>query len=714
MQKSIRVYELAKELGVKSKEILTILQRDMDIDVKNHMSSVNDQVASKVRALISGVTQETVEAKSTELKAPEREGVEETATPARGAPAQPPAAQRAEADDLRSSQQAVTAASPAPAPAKPRERTRQTAQKEIEISEGITVAELAKAAGLRPADAVRRLVARGIMAAINQTLSEEQAANAVTAMGFAPRSAEPTARDEHLAGIIEESKPEREAPRAPVVTVLGHVDHGKTTLLDYIRNTRVQAGEAGGITQHIGASTVKVGDGSIVFLDTPGHEAFTAMRARGASVTDVSVLVVACDDGVMPQTVEALNHAREAGVPVVVALNKIDVEGANADRVKQQLADLGLLPEEWGGDTVMVAVSAITGEGVDELLEMLSLVSEMQDLKADPDKRAHGAVIDARLDRGRGPVVTVLVQEGTLRIGDPVLAGVHSGRVRAMMDGSGQPLTEAGPSTPVELLGLAGVPEAGEGFAVARDEKSARSSAQDLQARRRTEEILVSRPVTLNEFYDRLKEEDHQELRLILKADVHGSLEALRDSLEKLVSDEVSVRVIHGGVGAISESDVMLAAASEAIIIGFNVVPDANARRTREREGVDVRSYRVIYEIIDDVKAAMGGLLKPEIRDETIGRAEVRATFRVPELGVIAGCYVTEGKVQRNGRVRVLRDGVVLFEGQISSLKRFKDDAREVASGYECGLGVANWQDIEEGDELEIYVRREVPRQPAL
>ncbi len=710
MQKSIRVYELAKALGVKSKDILAILRDKMDIEVKNHMSSINDQVASRVRGILTGEPE----------PAPETGAEEPASPPEEKAPAGRAAAEKGPAPaDKKSSRPSGRRSSKTDSPARERSGGRgrpgrkQALPQEVEITGPMTVAQAAALLNIEASAAVRKLVSQGVMASVNQTLTVEQVADLCREMGVEPRVNELPEQDP-LLSLIEETDASREVSRWPVVTVLGHVDHGKTTLLDHIRKTRVQAGEAGGITQHIGASRVRVGEQRIVFLDTPGHEAFTAMRARGARVTDVAVLVVACDDGVKPQTVEALNHAREAEVPVVVALNKIDVEGANPDRVRQQLSDLGLLPEDWGGDTVMVPVSALSGQGVDELLEMIVLVAQMQDLKADPVKRAHGTVIDARLDRARGSVATVLVQEGTLRRGDPILAGVCPGRVRAMVDDAGRAVKEAGPSMPVEVLGLSGVPEAGDRFVVASDEKEARSLAETLQDQRRTEEISIQRPVTLSDFFDRLKEEEQQELKLILKAEVHGSLEALRESLEKLKVEEIAVRVIHGGVGAISESDIMLASASGAIIIGYNVVPDANARRTREREGVDVRTYRVIYEIIDDVKAALTGLLKPEIKEEILGRAAVRATFRVPDLGLVAGCYVTEGRIRRNARIRILRDGVVLHEGQISSLRRFKDDVREVVAGYECGLGLTNWHDIEEGDELEIFVEREVRREPAV
>ncbi|PZN12048.1 MAG: translation initiation factor IF-2, partial [Bacillota bacterium] len=509
-----------------------------------------------------------------------------------------------------------------------------------------------------------------------------------------------------------EEDPDHLQPRPPVVTVMGHVDHGKTSLLDRIRQTRVTAQEAGGITQHIGASVVEVGDKRIVFLDTPGHEAFTALRARGAQVTDIAVLVVAADDGVMPQTVEAINHARAAGVPIVVAITKVDKPEANPDRVRQQLTEYNLVPEEWGGDTVMVEVSSVTGQGIDELLEMILLVAELQELKANPNRPARGTVIEAKLDRGRGPVATVLVQTGTLRVGDAFVCGTTYGRVRALFDDRGRSIKEAGPSTPVEVLGASEVPDAGDRLEVVADEREARAIAERRQEeRRRDEQSRAARGLTLEQFAQQARgEAGERELRLVVKADVQGSLDALVPALERLSNEEVYVRILHAGLGAISEWDVMLAAASRAIVVGFNVRPDTNARQTAEKENVEIRTYRVIYELLDDVKAALQGLLKPVIREVVIGQAEVRATFRVPGVGTVAGCYVTEGKVARNARVRVVRDGTVVYEGRIASLKRFKDDVREVNQGYECGVGIERFNDVKEGDVLEVFQEQEVAR----
>ncbi len=493
---------------------------------------------------------------------------------------------------------------------------------------------------------------------------------------------------------------------------MGHVDHGKTSLLDAIRQTNVTATEAGGITQHIGAYQVELGGRRITFLDTPGHEAFTAMRARGAQATDVAVLVVAADDGVMPQTVEAINHARDARVPIVVAVNKVDKPHAQPERVQRQLSEMGLVPEEWGGDTVMVPVSAREKRGIQELLEMILLVADMRDLKANPDRPAMGTVIEAKVDRGRGPVATVLIQKGTLRVGDFFLVGEVYGRVRAMANYRGEPCDEAAPSMPVEVLGLSYVPEAGDVFQVVIDEREAKQVAEKRAERKRVSEIgETSKKVSLEDLFEQIKEGQTKELRVIIKADVQGSAEALKQAIEQLSTDEVRVNVIHSGVGAVSESDVMLASASNAVVIGFNVRPDAAGTASAEVEQVDVRLYRVIYEALDDVKKAMEGLLEPEYREAVYGHAEVRATFKIPKAGTVAGCYVTDGKISRSARVRLLRDGAVLHDGKISSLKRFKEDAREVATGFECGIGIEGWNDVRAGDIIEGYGKEAVRRE---
>jgi translation initiation factor IF-2 len=595
--------------------------------------------------------------------------------------------------------------------AKRKERKRdelaQALPEKISVPDVIQVRELAERLNRNPAEIVKKLMALGMLATINQEIDFETAE--IVASEYEVEVERERPQEEILLGEVVDSE-ESLVPRPPVVTVMGHVDHGKTSLLDAIRMTNVVAGEAGGITQHIGAYQVEVNDRKITFIDTPGHEAFTAMRARGAQATDIAILVVAADDGVMPQTVEAINHARAAGVPVVVAVNKIDKPDANPDRVKQQLAEYGLVPEEWGGDTVMAPVSAKTRVGIPQLLEMVLLVADMKELKANPNRPAEGVVIEGRLDKGRGPVATMLVQKGTLRVGDTVLCGLTWGKVRAMNDHLGNRVEEAPPSFPVEVVGMEDVPMAGDTFRVV-DEKLAKTVAALRMGEKKREEQMRTAKVTLDDFFKSVKEGQVKELNLIIKGDVQGSIEALSQSLLRLSTDEVKVNVIHSGVGAITESDVMLAAASNAIIIGFNVRPDVKSRKYAEEMNIDVRLYRVIYEAIDDVKKAMSGLLAPEKREVFQGRAEVRATFKVPKAGTVAGCYMLEGKITRNSKVRVLRDGVIIFEGHLSSLKRFKDDVREVLEGYECGVGVADFNDIKEGDIIEAFVIEEVARE---
>ena len=600
-----------------------------------------------------------------------------------------------------------------PAPARAVVR-RPVVAKKVTVLGPLTVKELAEKLNVPAADVIKKLLSMGVLATINQELDMETAILVATDFGAEVKEPEVTEEQLLVEDRVEEEPDDPESLRArpPVVTVMGHVDHGKTSLLDAIRHTRVTDQEAGGITQHIGAYTVEWQGRPIVFVDTPGHEAFTAMRARGAKVTDIAVLVVAGDDGVMPQTIEAINHARAARVPIVVAINKIDRADARPDRVKQQLSEQGLVPEDWGGDTVMVPVSARTGENLDQLLEMIALVADLQELRANPDRPAYGTIIEAKLDRGRGPVGTVIVTTGTLRAGDAFVAGLTWGKVRAMVDDRGQQVKEAGPSMPVEVIGFADVPLAGDVLRVVSDEHLARSVSDQRQLRHRTQEQERARRVGLEELMKQGRAGEVQELRLVIKADVQGSVEALRQALQKLDSPLVKVSVLHEGVGAVSESDIMLAAASGAIVVGFNVRPDVNARRAAEEQGVEVRTYRIIYELLDDVKAAMRGLLKPTFREVPLGRVQVRALFHVPKLGNVAGCYVTEGKAVRGCRVRVLRDGKIVYEGKIDSLRRFKDDVREVAAGMECGVYLERFQDIKEGDELELYTLEE--EQPEL
>lgn len=581
----------------------------------------------------------------------------------------------------------------------------------ISINGKITVQDLANEMGKTVSEVIKELMMMGTMATINQEISFEIASLVATKFGFELTTVDDTETEDEIEKLmeIEEDKEEDLKPRPPVVTVMGHVDHGKTSLLDAIRKTNVTKGEAGGITQHIGASEVKINGQKIVFLDTPGHEAFTSMRARGAQVTDIAILVVAADDGIMPQTVEAINHAKAAEVPLIVAINKIDKEGANPDRVKQELSEHGLLVEDWGGDVIAVPVSAKKNEGIDHLLEMVLLVAEMEELKANPDKRAVGTVIEAQLDKGRGPVATVLVQGGTLRVGDPIVAGVASGKVRAMINSKGKRVKVAGPSTAVEILGLSDVPQGGDQFVEVTSDKVARSIAEKRQQQQREEMLKSSQRLSLDDLFNQMND-GLKELNIVIKADVQGSVQAVKQSLERLSNDEVQVKAIHGGVGAITETDVLLAAASNAIIIGFNVRPVSGAESLAEKENVDMRTYTIIYKAIEDIQAAMCGMLDPDIIDEDTGKAEIRETYKISGVGTVAGCYVTSGKIFRNSKARIVRDGIIVHECELAALRRFKDDVKEVAEGYECGMSFVNYNDIKEGDIVEAYITKEVER----
>lgn len=581
----------------------------------------------------------------------------------------------------------------------------------ISISGKITVQDLANEMGKTVSEVIKELMMMGTMATINQEISFEIASLVATKFGFELTTADDSETEDEIEKLmeIEEDKEEDLKPRPPVVTVMGHVDHGKTSLLDAIRKTNVTKGEAGGITQHIGASEVKINGQKIVFLDTPGHEAFTSMRARGAQVTDIAILVVAADDGIMPQTVEAINHAKAAEVPLIVAINKIDKDGANPDRVKQELSEHGLLVEDWGGDVIAVPVSAKKNIGIDHLLEMVLLVAEMEELKANPDKRAVGTVIEAQLDKGRGPVATVLVQGGTLRVGDPIVAGVASGKVRAMINSKGKRVKVAGPSTAVEILGLSDVPQGGDQFVEVPSDKVARSIAEKRQQQQREEMLKSSQRLSLDDLFNQMND-GLKELNIVIKADVQGSVQAVKQSLERLSNDEVQVKAIHGGVGAITETDVLLAAASNAIIIGFNVRPVSGAESLAEKENVDMRTYTIIYKAIEDIQAAMCGMLDPDIVDEDTGKAEIRETYRISGVGTVAGCYVTNGKIYRNCKARIVRDGIIVHECELATLRRFKDDVKEVAEGYECGMSFVNYNDIKEGDIVEAYITKEVER----
>ena len=581
-------------------------------------------------------------------------------------------------------------------------------QLKVQIPDTISVGELASRMKKTGAEVVRRLVKMGVMASLSDTIDYDTAALVAMELGCKVEHEVIVTVEERLIDDREDSEDEL-VPRAPVVVVMGHVDHGKTSLLDRIRRANVAAGEAGGITQHIGAYRVMVNGKPVTFLDTPGHEAFTSMRARGAMVTDIAILVVAADDGIMPQTIESINHAKAAGIPLVVAINKMDVHGANPERIKQQLTEYGLVPEEWGGETIVCPISAKTGEGVDNLLENLVLLAEIQELKANPNRAARGTVIEARMDKGRGPIMTVLVQNGTLKQGDIIIAGTAVGRVRTMTNDKGQRVTEAGPSIPVEIAGMSEVPSAGDTFNAVADERMARALAEErLAAQRSAAAAGAGKKVSLEDLFARIQEGDLKDFYIIVKADVQGSAEAVKTSLEKLSNEEVRVRVIHSGVGAINESDVMLASTSNAVIVGFNVRPDNAARDSAERSKVELRMYRVIYDCINDVEAAMKGMLAPKFHEVIIGHAEVRQTFRVSKVGTVCGCYVQDGKIQRNCSVRVNRDNIVIFEGELASLRRFKDDVKEVSAGYECGMQVEKFNDIKEGDVIECFVNEQL------
>ncbi|OFF94019.1 translation initiation factor IF-2 [Listeria monocytogenes] len=596
-----------------------------------------------------------------------------------------------------------------PTPPKPKELP-----EKIVFSESLTVAELAKKLYREPSELIKKLFMLGVVATINQSLDKDAIELICDDYGVQVEEeikVDVADLDVYFENELNEAVDESKlVERPPVVTIMGHVDHGKTTLLDSLRNTKVTLGEAGGITQHIGAYQLEIHDKKITFLDTPGHAAFTAMRARGAQITDITILVVAADDGVMPQTIEAINHAKAAGMPIIVAVNKIDKPQANPDRVMQELTEYELVPEAWGGDTIFAPISAKFGEGLENLLDMILLVSEVEELKANPDRRAIGSVIEAELDKGRGPVATLLVQDGTLNIGDPIVVGNTFGRVRAMVNDLGRRVKKVGPSTPVEITGLNDVPQAGDRFVVFEDEKTARNIGETRASRALVAQRSATNRVSLDNLFEHMKAGEMKEVNVIIKADVQGSVEALAASLRKIDVEGVNVKIIHTAVGAINESDITLAAASNAIIIGFNVRPTTQAREAAENESVDIRLHRVIYKAIDEIEAAMKGMLDPEFQEKIIGQAQVRQTINVSKVGTIAGCYVTDGKITRDSGVRIIRDGIVVFEGEIATLKRFKDDAKEVAKGYECGITVQNFNDIKEDDVIEAYVMEEIER----
>ncbi len=666
-----KVHELAKQLKLTSEELIGKM-KSLDIKASNHMSTISEDEASLIKELVleeKGANEEEFDINNNIEVDNNNEEVEDT----------------------------------------------QEMGNVIEMGETIQVGDLAEKMETGSTEVINELIKLGIMASVNQEIDFDTATLVAAEFEFNVEEGEDEEEEEEsLEEVLSEEldyedKEEDLVKRSPVVTVMGHVDHGKTSLLDSIRETSVIKGEAGGITQHIGAYTIDINGEQITFLDTPGHEAFTSMRARGAQITDVTILVVAADDGVMPQTVEALNHAKAAGVPIIVAINKMDKEGADPERIKRELMEYELTSEEWGGDTIFVEISAKKNEGIDEILEMIVLVSEVQELKANPDRNAVGTVIESNLDKGRGPVATLLIQKGTLSVGDSIVAGSSCGRIRAMIDDKGERIQSAGPSTPVEILGLSETPNSGDRFYMMKNEKEAKKVAERSKIRKKDDQVKAYHTVSLDDLFDTIEEGEVKNLNLIIKADVKGAVEAMKQSLAKLSTAEVKVTPIHGGVGAVVESDIMLASASNAIIIGFNVRPTNNALDVAKTENVDIRTYTVIYKAIEDIQAATLGMLDPEFKEVVKGRAEVRATFKVPNA-VIAGVYVTQGKIERSNSIRLLRDNVVVHEGEISSLRRFKDDVRELANNYEGGVGIEGYDDVKEGDVIEAYAMEEIKR----
>ena len=694
----IRVHELAKQMDISSKELIKILG-EMGIEVKNHMSALENEEVEKV----------TASRKKADEEKNKKENRKDNKKVAENKPAAKDGGKPKQAKPKKPEKKADKKKPEPKKQEKPSEpKKAETADDEIKIltldTDKIIVKDLAEKINMKPNQLVMKLMKKGLMVSINQSVEVDKITDLVEECGYLI-DIEPEAEISDIEEIID--APESLLPRPPVVTIMGHVDHGKTSLLDAIRKTKVTATEAGGITQHIGAYQVNLQGKKITFLDTPGHEAFTAMRARGAQSTDIAILVVAADDGIMPQTIEAINHAKAAGVPIIVAINKIDRPEANPDKVKQELTEHGLIPEEWGGDTICVEVSAKQKLGLDDLLEMILLVAEMLELKANPNRLAEGVIVEAQVDKGRGPVATVLVQKGTLKVGDFIVVGSVFGKVRAMVNDKGERVKKAVPATPVEVLGLSEVPEAGDILVAMKDEKRAKSIVESRKQKKREVELLSNHRVTLDDLFNQIQEGTIKDLNIIIKADVQGSVEALKESLEKQSIEEVRVNVIHGGVGGITESDVLLAAASNAIILGFNVRPAQNVVKAAENENVDIRLYRVIYNAIEDIEAAIKGMLEPTYKENILGHAEVRALFKVPKVGTIAGCYVTDGKITRQSSVRLLRDSVIVYEGKLESLKRFKDDAKEVASGFECGIGLEKFNDVKEGDTIEAFIFEE-------
>ncbi|WP_324730144.1 translation initiation factor IF-2 [Lysinibacillus fusiformis] len=756
----IRVHEYAKQVNKTSKEVIEALSK-LNVSVTNHMSMLEKDIVSKLNQTFKATPEKNVGKQATQniSQKPQSNGQQNHSVKKQEGQRQQSATSKPKANNQQHTQQHTNSSNEKSKNAKGNQNRNMTQnnnnnnnnnnrrggggynqrpkpgihggkrrhpkthqpsiplkQKElpekITFVESLSVAELAKKLHREPSEIIKKLFMLGVMATINQELDKD-AIELICADYGVEVEEEIRVDITDLETHFEQTEDLNEATlseRPPVVTIMGHVDHGKTTLLDSIRNTKVTAGEAGGITQHIGAYQVTEGDKKITFLDTPGHAAFTTMRARGAKITDLTILVVAADDGVMPQTVEAINHAKAAEVPIIVAVNKMDKPSANPDRVMQELTEHGLVPEAWGGETIFVPISALKGEGIDTLLEMILLVAEVGELKANPDRLALGTVIEAQLDKGRGSVATLLVQDGTLKVGDPIVVGHTFGRVRAMVNDKGRRVKEAGPSTPVEITGLNDVPQAGDRFVVFEDEKTARQVGETRAMSAIQAQRSEKQRVTLDNLFEQMSQGEMKELNLIVKADVQGTVEAMAASLMKIDVEGVNVKIIHTGAGAITESDISLAAASNAIVIGFNVRPDVNAKRAAEEEGVDIRLHRIIYKVIEEIEQAMKGMLDPEFEEKIIGQAEVRQTIKVSKVGTIAGSYIIEGKVTRDSGVRVIRDNVVIFEGELDTLKRFKDEVKEVARGYECGITITNFNDIREGDIIEAYIMEEVKR----
>ena len=716
-----RIYEYAKELNLKSKEIIDEL-KSMNVEVSNHMQALEEEQikaldkkfkASQAKDTNKQNTQNNHQKSNNKQNSNDKEKQQSknNSKPTKKKEQNNKGKQQKKNNKTNKNQK-NNKNKKNNKNNKPQNEVAETKEmpSKITYQEGITVGELAEKLNVESAGIIKKLFLLGIMANINQSLDEETLELIADDYGVEIEK-EVVVDEEDLSIYFDDETDDSDAIERPaVVTIMGHVDHGKTTLLDSIRNTKVTEGEAGGITQHIGAYQIENSGKKITFLDTPGHAAFTTMRARGAQVTDITILVVAADDGVMPQTIEAINHAKEAEVPTIVAVNKIDKPTANPDRVMQELTEYGLIPEDWGGDTIFVPLSALSGDGIDDLLEMIGLVAEVQELKANPNKQAVGTVIEAELDKSRGPAASLLVQNGTLNVGDAIVVGNTYGRIRAMVNDLGKRIKSAGPSTPVEITGINDVPLAGDRFVVFGDEKQARRIGEARHEASVIQQRQESKNVSLDNLFEQMKQGEMKDLNVIIKGDVQGSVEALAASLMKIDVEGVNVRIIHTAVGAINESDVTLANASNGIIIGFNVRPDAGAKRAAEAENVDMRLHRVIYNVIEEIESAMKGLLDPEFEEQVIGQAEVRQTFKVSKVGTIAGSYVTEGKITRNAGVRVIRDGIVLFEGELDTLKRFKDDAKEVAQGYECGITIEKYNDLKEGDIIEAFEMVEIQR----